>query len=150
VELVQKPWTTGASVHGGPASIARWWSSPKPGLQPLRGPRPMAKGQGRGSGARGSHLGPHRSVSGDEAAGRRGGAATVESARWGRALARERRKGGWCGVWRGEVRHGQGAFYRCRGGGRRPGASEVKAAPLMAVHASYQKRRRRRWPIKEG
>jgi hypothetical protein len=39
----------------------------------------MAKGRGRGSGARGSRLGPHRRVSGDEAAGRRGGAVGVSS-----------------------------------------------------------------------
>jgi hypothetical protein len=54
------------------------------------------------------------------------------------------------GVGCGEVRHDQGAFYRCRGGGRRPGDSEVKAAPLMAVRASYRKKERRMRPIKEG
>jgi hypothetical protein len=85
VELVHKPWTTGASVHGGPASIAGWWSSPEPGLWLLRSSRLTAKGWGTGSGAWGSRLGPHRRVSGDEAAGRRGGAAMVEGARWGRA-----------------------------------------------------------------
>jgi hypothetical protein len=36
----------------------------------------------------------------------------------------------------GEVRHDRGTFYRCRGGGRRPGDGEVKAAPLMAVRIS--------------
>jgi hypothetical protein len=43
----------------------------------------------------------------------------------------------------GEVRHAQGAFYRCRGGGRRPGDGEVKAAPLMVLHVGYRKRGRR-------
>jgi hypothetical protein len=54
------------------------------------------------------------------------------------------------GVGCGEMRRGPGAFYRCRGGGRRPGDGDVKAAPLMVFCASYQKRGRRRWPIKEG
>jgi hypothetical protein len=53
-------------------------------------------------------------------------------------------------VGRGEVRHSRGAFYRCRGGGRRSGDGEVKATPLMMVRASYRKRGRRRRPIKEG
>jgi hypothetical protein len=50
----------------------------------------------------------------------------------------------------GEVRHGRGTFYRCRGGGRRLGDTEVKAAPLLAVCTGYQKRGRQRRPIKEG
>jgi hypothetical protein len=37
----------------------------------------------------------------------------------------------------GEMRRDRGVFYRCRGGGRRPGDGEVKAAPLMAVCAGY-------------
>jgi hypothetical protein len=49
------------------------------------------------------------------------------------------------GVGCGEVRRSQGTFYRCRGGGRRPGDGEVKA-----VHADYRKRGRWRWTIKEG
>jgi hypothetical protein len=49
-----------------------------------------------------------------------------------------------------EVRRDRGTFYRCRGGGRRLGDDEVKATPLMAVCAGYQKRGKRRWPIKEG
>jgi hypothetical protein len=79
-------------------------------------------------------------VSDDEAAGQRGGVATVEGARWGKEG----------GVGCGEMRHGRGAFYRCRGGGRRPGDGEVKATPLMAVCTSYRKRGRQRWPIEEG
>jgi hypothetical protein len=51
------------------------------------------------------------------------------------------------GVGCGEVRRGRGAFYRCRGGGRRPSDSEVKVAPLMVVYIGYWKRGRR--PIKE-
>jgi hypothetical protein len=35
------------------------------------------------------------------------------------------------------VRHSLGGFYRCQGGGRRPGNGEVMAAPLMAVRAGY-------------
>jgi hypothetical protein len=46
------------------------------------------------------------------------------------------------GVGCGEVRHGRGAFYRCRGGGRRLDDGEVKAAPLMAVRVGYRKRGR--------
>jgi hypothetical protein len=70
-------------------------------------------------------------------------------ARGGGELQRER--GGKEGeVRRGEVRHGRGAFYWCRGGGRRPGDGEVKAAPLMAVRVGYRKRERKRRPIKEG
>jgi hypothetical protein len=48
------------------------------------------------------------------------------------------------------VRCGRGTFYRCQGGGRRPGDGEVKAAPLMAVCVGYRKRGRQRQPIKEG
>jgi hypothetical protein len=133
VELVHKPWTTGASVHGGLASIAGGWSSLEPGLWPLRGSRPTFKRRGRGSGARGSHLGPHQRVSDDEAARRR------LKARGGDEVRCER-LGKEGGVGCGEIRCGRGAFYRCRGGGRRPGVGEVKAAPLMAVCAGYRKR----------
>jgi hypothetical protein len=143
MELFHKPWTTGASVHGRPAFIAGWWSSPEPSLRSLWGSRPTTKGQGRGSGARGSRLGPHRTVSGNEAAQQQ------LKVRVGGELWHERgQKEG--GVGCGEVRHGRGAFHRCRGGGRRPGDGEVKAVPLMAVHADYRKRGRWRRPIKEG
>jgi hypothetical protein len=54
------------------------------------------------------------------------------------------------GVGCGEVTCGRGAFYRCQGGGRRPGDGEVNAAPLMAMHTDYRNRGRRRWPMKEG
>jgi hypothetical protein len=143
VELVHKPWTTRTSVDGGPTSIAGWWSSPEPSLRPLWGSRPTAKGRGRGSGARGSRLGPHQRVSCDKATRQR------LKAHSGGGLRRER-GGKEGGVGCGEVRCGRSTFYRCRGGGRRSGDGEVKAAPLMAVHASYQKRGRRRRPIKEG
>jgi hypothetical protein len=53
------------------------------------------------------------------------------------------------GVGCGMVRHGQGTFYRCRGG-RRLGDGEVRAAQLMVVHVGYPKRGRQRRPIKEG
>jgi hypothetical protein len=43
------------------------------------------------------------------------------------------------GVGCSEVRRGRGTFYRCRGGGRRPGDGEVKVAPLMAVRVGYRK-----------
>jgi hypothetical protein len=39
----------------------------------------------------------------------------------------------------GEVRRDRGAFYTCRGGGRRPDDSEVKAASLMVVRVGYKK-----------
>jgi hypothetical protein len=70
----------------------------------------------------------------------------IEGVWWGRATVRERRKGGRCGVRRGEV--WPGCLYRCRGVGRRPGNGEVRVAPLMAVRVGYRKRGRR--PIKEG
>jgi hypothetical protein len=126
MELVRKPRTTRTSVHGGSTSIAGWWSSPEPVLQPLRGSRPMTKGRGRGSGARGSYLGPHRRVSGDEAVQQ------LLKARGGGELWHER-GGKEGGVACGEVRCGLGAFYRCQGGGRLSGDGEVKAVPLMVV-----------------
>jgi hypothetical protein len=49
---------------------------------------------------------------------------------------RRKRGGKEGGVRCGEMRHDRGAFYGCRGGGRRSGDGEVKAAPLMAVCAS--------------
>jgi hypothetical protein len=80
---------------------------------------------------------------GDEAARQR------LKAHGGDELRRER-GGKEGGVGCGEVRHGRGAFYRCRGGGRRPGEGEVKPAPLMAVCVGYRKRGRWSWPIKDG
>jgi hypothetical protein len=59
-------------------------------------------------------------------------------ARGGDELRRER-GGKEGGVGCSEVRRGRGAFYRCRGGGRRPGDSEVKAASLMVVRVGYKK-----------
>jgi hypothetical protein len=54
------------------------------------------------------------------------------------------------GVGCGEVRHDRAPFIGAEGGGRRPSDGDVKAAQLMVFCASYQKRGRRRWPIKEG
>jgi hypothetical protein len=49
------------------------------------------------------------------------------------------------GVGCGEVRRGWAPFIGAEGEG-----GEVNAAPVMAVHADYWKRRRWRRPIKEG
>jgi hypothetical protein len=50
----------------------------------------------------------------------------------------------------GAVRGAPGGFYRAGEGAHAPGDGGERAAALMAVCASYQKRGRRRWPIKEG
>jgi hypothetical protein len=100
----------------------------------------MAKGRGRGSGAQGSRLGPHQRVSGDEAARQR------LKVRGGGELRHER--GGREGrVACGKVRHGLGAFYRCRGGAGRPDGEGNQAAgggaPLWAIRFSGEGKHRR-------
>jgi hypothetical protein len=56
----------------------------------------------RGGGGRGGRGGVRGALTGDGAAVKRPGnggkAAAIDGTWWGRALARERRKGGWCGV----------------------------------------------------
>jgi hypothetical protein len=84
----------------------------------------------RGGGGRGGRGG---ALTGD-------GAAVKQSGDGGKTAAMKTCGGDklWCerggkegGVGCSEMRCGKGAFYRCRGGGRRPGNGEVKAAPLM-------------------
>jgi hypothetical protein len=106
----------------------------------------------RGGGGRGGCGSARGAFTGDGAAVKRpgdGGKATVMKARGGDELRCER-GGKEEGVGCGEMCRDRGAFYRCRGGGRRPGDGEVKAVPSMAVCADYWKRGRRRRPIKEG
>jgi hypothetical protein len=58
-----------------------------------------------GGGGRGGRSGAEGALTGDGATVKRPGDGD-EGARWGRALARERRNGGRCGVRRDEVRSG--------------------------------------------
>jgi hypothetical protein len=85
----------------------------------------------RGGGGRGGRGGAGGVLIRDRAAVKRpgdGGKTTTMKARGGDELRRER--GGKEGsVGCGEMRHDRGSFYRCRGGGRRPGDGEVNAAP---------------------
>jgi hypothetical protein len=98
VNLVHGSWTTGTPVHHGLASIADRRSSFEIGLQPLWGSRPMTKGRGGGSGARGTRWAAHLRPGNSEAAKRWRKVVAAEGLRWEHALVREMRQGGWCGV----------------------------------------------------
>jgi hypothetical protein len=105
-----------------------------------------------GGGGRGGRGGAGGALTGDGAAVKRpgdGGKAAVMKMHGG---DEHRHEGGGKegGVGCDEMRRGRGAFYRFRGGGRRSGNGEFKAAPLRAVCTGYRKRGRWRWPIKEG
>jgi hypothetical protein len=73
---VHGSWTTGTPVNSGLASIAGWWSSSEPSLQPFWDSRPTAKGCRRlGDGL--WRLGDERRVVGPAGRWARG-----EGARW--------------------------------------------------------------------
>jgi hypothetical protein len=59
VSLVHGPWTTGALVHRGPASIADWRSSLELGLRVLRATMACRDCTGRTRSSPGFSLGPH-------------------------------------------------------------------------------------------
>jgi hypothetical protein len=76
VDRVHGQWTmAGHTVHHGSAAVQAWSHrgmmvrSPEQGLRPLRGTGAHQQGHKRESGARGTHLGPHRSSAGGVAAG---------------------------------------------------------------------------------
>jgi hypothetical protein len=104
-------WWTGAgrAVHRGP-TVARTEGttacSPELGLRPLWCTKARRRGRKRGRGALGPRLGPHRSLSGAVATGRRR-CRTGRPRHSVRGLLRrgEREKG----AGRGAVKHGEGA-----------------------------------------
>jgi hypothetical protein len=139
------------SVHGGPR-----WCSQEHGGAPAEARRigamvhrqsPRGAEEGEGDVAVSGVPSPETE--------RRGSGRVTAAKRW-RLKARSggelwhERGGKEGGVGCGEVRCYRGAFYRCQGGGRRPGDGKVKVAPLMAVRTGYCKRGRKRWPINEG
>jgi hypothetical protein len=85
-------------VHHGQASIASRKSSLELSLRPFQGSRPMTKGRGGGSGARGTRCAAHWRLGGSEAAGRQWEVVEGEGLWWEHALMQEMRQGGRCWV----------------------------------------------------